>query len=409
LSNTTLHVRTLSVSSDGIVLAGTDTGLLRSTDEGESWDEVGPPGVNDLEELSSGALVAVGREGVHRSSDQGLTWEEVLPKPELDECGDILQYTYIVSASWGEVFVGSLEEDVPSGGCKNISYLYRSMDGVTWSSIYSPVLDSQAALPVSTSRMIVGGDGRGGIALYFNATNGGPRSDSFVGELGGAVTTLVRDPQGRIFAASGQPIQTDQELHLVGTGTGIHRSTDLGETWQQVNVGLSDTTVADLVVYPNGTLLAATLYGGVNRSTDGGDSWQLLNTGLPSLTVTALAYTAAGHVFAGTDQGIYRTTQPLATATEDSVPLPTDFWLGQNYPNPFTVRTTIPFEVPERVHISLVVYDVLGREVARLADRLMQAGIHEAEFSASHLPSGSYFYRLQAGAFIQSGRMTLLK
>ena len=83
--------------------------------------------------------------------------------------------------------------------------------------------------------------------------------------------------------------------------------------------------------------------------------------------------------------------------------------LYSNYPNPFTSRTVFRFALPERAHVSLAVYDVLGREVRRLADRRMEAGTHRIAFEASDLPSGVYVYRLQAGSFSKARRMVVVR
>ena len=95
---------------------------------------------------------------------------------------------------------------------------------------------------------------------------------------------------------------------------------------------------------------------------------------------------------------------------------PGKFELFQNYPNPFNPSTTIKFTTPDAgrrdsspYKTSLRVYDVLGSEVATLVNREMPAGIYEVNFDASMLPSGVYFYRLQAGGFIQTKQMIILK
>ena len=88
---------------------------------------------------------------------------------------------------------------------------------------------------------------------------------------------------------------------------------------------------------------------------------------------------------------------------------PTAFRLFPNYPNPFNPSTEIRFALPEASPVSLVVYDVTGREVARLVDGPMPPGTHRVTFDASRLPSGLYLYRMVAGAFEQYGKMLLLK
>ena len=89
--------------------------------------------------------------------------------------------------------------------------------------------------------------------------------------------------------------------------------------------------------------------------------------------------------------------------------IPETYALRQNFPNPFNPSTEIQFDLPEDVTVSLVVYDVLGREVARLVQEELPAGTHRARFDAGNLPSGAYFYRIQAGDFHSTQRMTLLK
>ncbi len=93
----------------------------------------------------------------------------------------------------------------------------------------------------------------------------------------------------------------------------------------------------------------------------------------------------------------------------ESTELPASFALHQNYPNPFNPSTTINFDLPENGNVSLVVYDVLGREVATLVNGELNAGRHEAVFDASSLASGIYMYKLQAGAQTEVKRMLLLK
>lgn len=80
-----------------------------------------------------------------------------------------------------------------------------------------------------------------------------------------------------------------------------------------------------------------------------------------------------------------------------------------SYPNPFTPATTIRFTLPEAADASLVVYDILGREVAMLVDGPMEAGTHAVRFEAGHLPSGTYFYRLEVGSAHLVEQMTLIK
>ncbi|HLP17839.1 MAG TPA: cohesin domain-containing protein, partial [Bacteroidota bacterium] len=116
-------------------------------------------------------------------------------------------------------------------------------------------------------------------------------------------------------------------------------------------------------------------------------------------------------------------SQPLALAqTEDGLidliatsvkeekgQAPADFSLSANYPNPFNPSTTIEFTLPVRAAVTLKVYDILGRECATLVNETLGQGRHRAVFNAGKLSSGIYLYRLQAGTFLSSRRMLLLK
>jgi hypothetical protein len=89
--------------------------------------------------------------------------------------------------------------------------------------------------------------------------------------------------------------------------------------------------------------------------------------------------------------------------------IPTTFTLKQNYPNPFNPVTKISFDIPKKAFVSLKVYDMLGKEVARLVSEDKSAGKYIFDFNASYLSSGVYFYKLEAGDFTETRRMVVLK
>ena len=89
--------------------------------------------------------------------------------------------------------------------------------------------------------------------------------------------------------------------------------------------------------------------------------------------------------------------------------VPEKFELHQNFPNPFNPTTTIRFDVRTSGNVSLKVFDVLGREVAVLADEYLRAGSYERVFDASNLSSGVYFYTLRAGEFEKTLRMVVVR
>lgn len=102
------------------------------------------------------------------------------------------------------------------------------------------------------------------------------------------------------------------------------------------------------------------------------------------------------------------TGEIVTHADETIAVLPGDYQLYQNYPNPFNPSTTISFRIKKRGHINLVVYDMLGREVATLVNETKDAGIHSVQWNASDVASGVYLYQLQAGEYKEIRKMVLL-
>jgi hypothetical protein len=90
-------------------------------------------------------------------------------------------------------------------------------------------------------------------------------------------------------------------------------------------------------------------------------------------------------------------------------PVPVDYSLAQNYPNPFNPSTTIAFSVPVQSLVTLKVYNIIGQEVASLVNGPMAAGSYSVTFDARSLSSGTYFYRISSGSFVQTRKMVLLK
>ncbi len=93
--------------------------------------------------------------------------------------------------------------------------------------------------------------------------------------------------------------------------------------------------------------------------------------------------------------------QPIQTISE--------YALAQNYPNPFNPATTITYQLPSDSRVRLTVYNTLGQVVKRLVDQNQQKGTHTVSFKADHLPSGVYYYTLQANGFKQTRKMVLIR
>lgn len=139
---------------------------------------------------------------------------------------------------------------------------------------------------------------------------------------------------------------------------------------------------------------------------------------LPDVPFMHLASTSP-FVNAGTNVGLaYNGSKPdlgcFETGTGTGVRstgsgIPTDFQLFQNFPNPFNPTTTIGFHLPADCLVRLSVHDLLGRDVAQLVNEKKSAGTYSVELNASRLPSGVYFYTLEAGTTVSTKKLVLLR
>ena len=103
-------------------------------------------------------------------------------------------------------------------------------------------------------------------------------------------------------------------------------------------------------------------------------------------------------------------TRPVSVRNEEKSAVVDRFALNQNYPNPFNPQTNISYSLPRSCTVTLKVFDILGREVISLVNSERESeGVHEVTFDATKLPSGVYFYRMQAEKYIETKRMVFIK
>jgi len=99
----------------------------------------------------------------------------------------------------------------------------------------------------------------------------------------------------------------------------------------------------------------------------------------------------------------------IITGVSNNSGIINSYQLSQNYPNPFNPTTSINYSIPKSGLVTLKVFDILGKEVAKIVNEFKNAGNHEVDFNASSLSSGVYFYRIESGDFIDTKKMFLLK
>jgi len=278
-------------------------------------------------------------------------------------------------------------------------------------------------------------------------------------DLGSAV--LQTDDNGFIIAGKTRVIGGEFDLYLIRTdengntlwtktynGSSSPNSVDDGRDIELMSdggvavVGFSDLNTWLLRTDANGDTLWTQRYPGsggnsFDKTSDGGfvivEGIRLIRTNaagdlLWSKIFDGLAnsvkqtndggYIVAGYNFSGvTNDDLWLAKfSGGTTSIENSVEKPEDFFLYQNFPNPFNPTTIISYNIPSvistegrNLRVLLKVYDVLGNEVATLVDEYKPAGSYEVAYSASFLSSGVYFYQLKAGSFVETKKMILLR
>jgi hypothetical protein len=262
--------------------------------------------------------------------------------------------------------------------------LFRSVDGIHWESfdstagmtIYDAVKDTFGRIWIGTPL---------GLQIYIDnelawtlmATGGSPRIISIV-----TPDTLIRPTSGYIL---------DSVVVMVLDPDSI---SDVQSVWFQAH-------------RPNGTSFKFFL---INQGNGRFSlTYRLDSTGiLGTHTWVFFAEDRAGNV---SDSVVHFITiiDTTISSVSDRLTIPGSFALLQNFPNPFNPKTVIQFSIPHFGFISLRIYNVLGEEISTLVSEELHPGTYKANWDASSVPSGVYFYRLQAGSFTETKKLILLR
>ncbi len=379
-----LHGAVRTIADSDSVLYVAAGGVYTSTDVGITWqgENIGlsNPDVQALAFLGSSIFVGTSGSGVFRSTTGGARWE----------CVDS---GMAFSGTLGGLYVCALVVKDSTIFAGTFGGVLRSTDnGASWFPVNEGLSYWEVpALVRDDANLYASKYARG---VYRSTDNGSSWSAANAGLTNDSVYCLA----------------TSGKLLYAGTKSGgVFLSTDCGDRWKAVNAGLTDLRVLTLSVV-GGAVLAGT-WAGVFLSADSGASWHFFNDGLTSHYVASFG--AIGeYLFVGTGfSDIWR--RPLAELllSVDSPPSATSvaFALEQNFPNPFNPTTGIRVQLSGDREIRLIVYDILGREVAVLADGRYVAGVHTFTFDGSNLPSGVYFCRLTSGKDTAVRTMVLVR
>jgi photosystem II stability/assembly factor-like uncharacterized protein len=423
-SISTLPNITTIFSDTARLFAGTIGGLYVSTDEGAHWtrsDEgLGRPSLFCF--ATRGRLAMAGGYGIFLSTDAGHTWRNVdrgLYRVGIDPYVDAI--AIVDTMFYAGTFLGMYRSSLntvetvgwqfSSGGLPDFypeassiatidstlfialpfRGLYQSNDrGNVWTPIsFVPGVNPMTVF-ADGSTLWVGAE----YETYFS-TDGGI---SWV--RAGHGPTL-----GSRFATAGN--------WLYSVGAGGFLRTQRGEAKWTDFIYPTEIRgkITDMVGTPTQLLVAAdsNFYAATSIATQ----WTVLNDGMEEPSAMSIAVTDSMLLLATSDHYIYsRPLSQIVTSIDGNAHgTPGSCSLEQNYPNPFNPTTTIGYRVSGVGYreVRLSVFDLLGREVAVLVDEKKQPGDYKVTFGGSGLASGVYFYRMQAGSFVQTRKLLLLR
>jgi hypothetical protein len=292
-------------------------------------------------------------------------------------------------------------------------------------------IDGQGRVYVGGLFVEAGGVSANHVARYNPATNSWSvlGTDAQNGVSGGffpSVVALAVDGQGGVYVGGSFTEAGDVSANYVARYNPATNSWSALGTGAQngVNDGVNALTIdGQGRVYVGGFFTQA---GGVSvnrvvRFNPATNSWNTLGTGAQNGVnnfVSAIAVDGQGRIYLGgffSQAGgipsafIARWSDAPTRVEQISSTAPKTFLLEQNYPNPFNPSTTIRYQLPVASEVKLEVYDVLGKKVATLVNERQSAGSYQFVWNASGLSSGTYFYRLQAGGFVETKKMILVK
>jgi photosystem II stability/assembly factor-like uncharacterized protein len=427
--------------NNGYVLADE---LLKTTDAGQTWETQTPYrqiNIFDMDFISTKEGIAISNNCIYKTYDGGHSWSAKFTLSD------------IISNDPGVLKMIS-ESD---GWLITYKNIYKTTDrGESWNNIEFPYKNLWFNK-----------------AAFYNANlaviNAAEESDLY-SSIYDINVSIITTNGGQDWKKISSPSKYFTKLkftdskHLWGIGqTGMWVSYDTAATWKKIYNG-------DYLNGPFSFDFCDSLYGILTLSgneafltSDGGDSWNVFNKPIynnPSdckivgMYVTGsqrimeigndgkiiLTYLRqdgsveySSQVFSGTGMKlntidtfveddfpyvwiggygfsiVYRQYEKIVTDVERDDLTPHLFTLFQNYPNPFNPTTTINYQIPSTGHVSLKIYDILGREIATLVNEEKSAGNYEIKFDGSNLSSGVYFYRLQSGSFSETKKFVLLK
>jgi choice-of-anchor A domain-containing protein/uncharacterized repeat protein (TIGR01451 family) len=366
---------TMMKDNSGRLMAGTFGGkILRLSQDGTQWsvlnDSMKTGYIWSLTTAKTGTILAATANGLYKSYDNGATWK----KAGLDS----LDVRALAVEKEGSIYAGTWGTG-----------MFKSSDnGESWKDISGGLI----------SRIINSISINSNSEIYAATFGSGIEKSSDHG----ITWSKVNIGYDHIWSVA----SSGSKIYAGTYGDGLYFSNDCGSTWQK-SYDLDADYIYSVSPDNNGNVYLSTWSSGVYVSYNTSEKWNAL--GMKGLGVSAVyADPSSGLVLASSNNGGIYSISSL-TAVNNDTRIPSSYSLEQNYPNPFNPSTVISYTIPKAGHVTLKVYDMLGKEVATLVNGTKQAGIHQAVFNASGFSSGTYMYRIVSGSFSLTKKMLLLK
>ena len=336
---------------------------------------------------------------MYKSTDRGLNWSGISPPGS----GNGNNYCFVTP------FISCVSNpQIMYVGGKSI---YKSTTGGgNWQGPYgTSVFNNEKILSLAVSQT-------GTDTLYCGLVNG-TVFRSFNGGLNWTnISTNI--PNRYVTDITINPNNSSEVyLTLGGYNSGhIYRSVNAGSTWQDISGTLPNVPHQSVVADPvyNQNIYAGNDLG-VYVTTNGGVNWNEYSSGMPYTLVFDLTIVYSNRKLRATTHGngIYERKlmeTPVGISQNNQSQI-SGYKLSQNFPNPFNPKTVINYElqVTGVELVNLKVFDILGNEVLTLVNENQNAGSYSVTFDGNNFPSGVYYYRLDAGDFVETRRMALIK
>lgn len=361
-------------------------GIFRSNDNGDNWTKVDSSLTDAFSLTNIGSTLFAGNSGavvgsVFRSSNNGENWTNVL------------------TTLYGPYF-GVIASTLFAGSCGG-GPIRRSTDyGDNWEPVNNGITQSTVQAFGSFNSEIFAATQDFGSSRLFRSIDLGDHWTE-TGYSGNAILSINKN-ENAIFVGT----QTEGNIH-----GSMYYSTDDGQNWTNTGldnyIGLSGCDIKSILSVGD-KIFVGTNGLGVFLYTSNGSGWA--NVGLESKAAWQLII-VGDEMIAATSFGVWKRplSEMITNVEEQTNSGQPNYFLHQNYPNPFNPITTINYSLPNSVFVKLVVFNSIGQEIAKLVNETIAAGNHKVEFDASNLSSGIYFYKLQAGSFVETKKMILLK